>query len=68
MALLTFIETGESKTMADENSTGNNMIWAIAMIIIVAIIAGAFYYGGFLNNTERKEVDVEISAPGVSNN
>ncbi len=53
--------------MSEENSTGNNLIWAIAMIIIVAIIAGAFYYGGFLGGTDRKEIDVEVKVPSVSN-
>ena len=49
--------------MADENGTGNNLIWAIAMIIIVAIIAGALYYSGFLGGTKKEEVDINISAP-----
>lgn len=51
--------------MADENSTGTNMIWAVAMIIIVAIIAGALYYSGALSgrrNADQK-IDVEVSAP-----
>ena len=30
--------------MADENSTGNNLIWAITMLIVVAIIAGTLYF------------------------
>lgn len=54
--------------MADEeNSTGNNLIWAITLIIIVAVIAGAIYYSGVLNRTKKTEVDVEIKAPAVSN-
>jgi hypothetical protein len=52
--------------MDDGNSTASNMIWAIAMIIIVAIIAGALYYGGFLNGKTRQKVDVDISAPSSS--
>lgn len=53
--------------MADEdNGTASSMIWAIALIIIVAIVAGAFYYGGFLNNTKKQEVDVEIKVPGTT--
>lgn len=51
--------------MSEENSTGNNLIWAIAMIIIVAIIAGAFYYGGFLNNNKKEVIDINVSAPAV---
>ncbi len=53
--------------MSEENSTGNNLIWAIAMIIIVAIIAGAIYYSGFLGGTKKQEIDVEVKVPGVSN-
>ncbi|MEO8647821.1 MAG: hypothetical protein ABI539_01510 [Acidobacteriota bacterium] len=52
--------------MADENSTGNNMIWAVTLIIIVAVIAGALYYSGFLGGTKKEKIDVEISAPGPS--
>ena len=51
--------------MAEENSTANNMIWALAMIIIVAIIAGALYYGGFLSGKTRQKIDVEVSAPSA---
>ncbi len=53
--------------MSEENSTGNNLIWAITMIIIVAIIAGAIYYSGFLGSTKKQEIDVEVKVPGVSN-
>ena len=54
--------------MADEdNSTGTNMIWAVAMIIIVAIIAGALYYSGFLGRrtpaTQKIDVEVNASVP-----
>jgi hypothetical protein len=50
--------------MADDNSTGTNMIWAVAMIIIVAIIAGALYYSGALRNRPtQQKIDVEVTAP-----
>ena len=49
--------------MADENGTGNNLIWAIAMIIIVAIIAGALYYSGFLGGTKKERIDINVTAP-----
>ena len=53
--------------MADDgNSTGSNFIWAVAMIIIVAIIAGALYYSGFLSGNRKQKIDVEVSAPPVS--
>lgn len=55
--------------MEEENRTGNNLIWAITSIIIVAIIAGAVYYSGFLsgNRKETKDIDVEIKVPSASN-
>jgi hypothetical protein len=53
--------------MADDgNSTGSNLIWAVAMIIIVAIIAGALYYSGFLGGTKRQKIDVEVTAPSTT--
>jgi hypothetical protein len=54
--------------MADDNDTGSNLIWAIATIIIVAIIAGAVYYSGFLSSGSKKQnIDVEIKAPATTN-
>lgn len=50
--------------MAEENGTGSNVIWALATIIIVAMIVGALYYSGFLGGTKKQQIDVEISAPG----
>jgi hypothetical protein len=53
--------------MADEDGTGNNLIWAITTIIIVAIIAGALYYSGFLGGSMNKKqnVDVEVKVPAA---
>jgi hypothetical protein len=53
--------------MADDDSTGSNMIWAVAMIIIVAIIAGALYYSGALSGrrTTDQKIDVEVKAPAA---
>lgn len=47
----------------DGNSTGNNLIWAITTLIIVAIIAGALYYSGFLGGNKKNtgETDVKIN-------
>lgn len=55
--------------MEGENSTGNNLIWAITTLIIVAVIAGALYYSGFLsgNRKETKDINVEVKVPGVTN-
>ena len=52
--------------MSEENNVGSNLIWAIAMIIIVAIIAGAFYYGGFLGGAAKKEIDVDVKVPAAN--
>lgn len=52
--------------MSDENSTGNNLIWAITTLIIVAIIAGALYYSGFLGGTKREKIDINVTAPSTS--
>jgi len=52
--------------MADDgNGTASNGIWAVAMIIIVALIVGVVYYSGVLQSGGgTKKIDVDISAPG----
>ena len=51
--------------MADENGTGNNLIWAVTLIIVVAIIGGAFYFGVLNRDTgsKKSDIDIEIKAP-----
>ena len=49
--------------MSEENGTGSNVIWAITTIIIVAIIAGALYYSGFLGGTKKEKIDINVTAP-----
>lgn len=52
--------------MAEENSTGSNMIWALAFIIVVAIIAGALYYSGFLGKATKgttESTTINVTAP-----
>lgn len=53
--------------MTDEDGgTGSNAIWAVAMIIIVAIVAGVIYVlatRGVPGGGDKK-VDVDISVPG----
>ena len=51
--------------MSEENSTGSNFIWAVALIIIVAIIAGAMYYSGFLGGTKKEKIDINVTAPAA---
>lgn len=53
--------------MSEENNTGNNLIWAITTLIIVAIIAGALYYSGFLGGAGKpKSTTVNVTAPGTA--
>ena len=50
--------------MADENSTGSNAVWAIALIIVVAIIGAVVYYSGILKTSPKKtEIDMNVAAP-----
>ena len=47
----------------DGNGTASNAIWAVAMIIIVALIAGAVYYSGIMTGGSNKKVDIDVSVP-----
>ncbi|MEQ1763060.1 MAG: hypothetical protein ABL984_07940 [Pyrinomonadaceae bacterium] len=49
--------------MAEGESTGSNVVWAFALIIVVAIIAGVFFYSGGFMGSQKKEIDIEIKAP-----
>jgi len=51
----------------DTNGSGvaSNFIWALAMIIIVAMIAAVLFYGGFLGGTKKQQIDVDVSAPAA---
>lgn len=51
-------------TMADEGTgTASSAIWAVALIVIVVIIFGALYYGGILSGKQKKEIDINVTAP-----
>src|ERR1043166_196704 len=49
------------------DSTGSNAIWAIAFLIIVAMIVGALCYSGALRRitspAPAQKIDVEVQAP-----
>jgi hypothetical protein len=48
------------------DSTASNAIWAVAFIIIVALIAGAVYYSGILKRSPAtQKINVEVSAPAA---
>lgn len=49
--------------MADEGRTSSSAIWAVAMIIIVAMVIGGAYYLVRMGGSQKKEVDINISAP-----
>ena len=49
--------------MADgEGSGAGNFVWAIALIIIVAIIAAVVMSGGYLMKGDKK-IDIDIKTP-----
>jgi hypothetical protein len=52
--------------MAEVNGTGSNAVWAIALIVIVAIIAGLVYYSGILKTSPKKQVDINVTVPAAS--
>lgn len=58
----------KENNMAEENGAGNNFIWAITTIIIVAIIAGALYYGGILSGKQEKDIDIKVDVPASKPN
>ena len=50
--------------MADGEGTASNAIWAVALIIIVALIVGVIYYSGILRSSPaEKKVDINVTAP-----
>lgn len=49
--------------MAQGENTASSFIWALAFIIIVAILAGTLYYSGILSGKKKHEVDIKIEAP-----
>jgi hypothetical protein len=51
--------------MEEESSTGSNAVWAMAFVVIVAIIAGVVYYSGVLKTGPKKDVDIKITTPAA---
>lgn len=49
--------------MADEEGTASNAIWAVALIIIVAMIVGGVYYMTQMNKGSDKKIDINVTAP-----
>ena len=46
--------------MAEGNSTGSNAVWAIALVVVVAIIAAVVFYSGVLKTKPGKDTDINI--------
>ncbi len=53
--------------MSEENSTGSNAVWAIALIIVIAIIGAVVFYSGVLKTSPNKksEIDINVTAPAA---
>lgn len=51
--------------MAEENGVASNFIWALAFIIIVAILAGVFYYSGFMGGARKQKIDINVETPST---
>ena len=48
------------------SGTASNAIWAVALVIIVAMIVGVVYYSGILKRVPgigTQKIDVKVSAP-----
>ena len=48
--------------MANEENTSSSAIWAVAMIIIVALIVGGVFYITRMGGPDKK-VDINVTAP-----
>lgn len=55
--------------MEENDSTGSNAVWAIAFVLIVAIIAGTLYYSGILRKLTtpagKQDINIKVDAPAA---
>ncbi len=49
--------------MDEGKNTASSFIWALAFIIVAAMIVGALYYSGFLTGKKKTEIDINVTAP-----
>ena len=47
----------------EKQNAASSFIWAIAAIVIIAILAGVLYYSGILSRTQKKEIDINVNPP-----
>jgi hypothetical protein len=50
----------------EKENAASSFIWAIAAIIIVAILAGVVFYSGILSRTQKKEIDINVNPPAAT--
>ena len=52
--------------MDEREGVGVNLIWAITLLIAVALIAGAIYYTGLLGGASQdRDIDVDVKLPAA---
>jgi hypothetical protein len=51
--------------MNEGNGTGSNAVWAIAIVVVVAIIAGVVYYSGVLKTRPGKDLNIKVTTPAA---
>ena len=51
--------------MADDTGNGaaSNAIWAVTLVIIVAMIVGVVVYSSVFRGSSKKEIDINVTAP-----
>jgi len=52
--------------MVEDNDTGSNAVWAIALMVIVAIIAGVLYFSGVLTRNKKDDIDINVTVPAAA--
>jgi len=57
----------EREVVDGGGGTASNAIWAVALVIIVAMIVGVVYYSGILRRAPApQKINVDVSAPAAS--
>jgi FlaG/FlaF family flagellin (archaellin) len=46
-----------------ESGAASSFIWAIAMIVVVAILAAVVWYSGILTRSKKTQVDINVNPP-----
>ena len=56
----------EVPVVSGGSNAASSFIWALAMVIVVALIVGALYYSGFLRRVtqpQQHKIDVTVQQP-----